>query len=709
MKILFINPPSPLGAPALPPLGLLYLASVAKADGNDVKIIDLDMDEPLFGDLEEIILDYSPDIVGLTGTTPQANNLIKIAKITKSISKTILVIAGGPHASALPERLLRESDGNIDIVVIGEGEITLSEIIKGYELKNIDGICYFGNGNIIRNKPRMPLEDLDSIPFPDRGLLNINKYPGLYPVKETPSVHMIASRGCPFKCKFCSEKVVFGRKYRKRSPLNVLGEIKYLINTYGIKEIAFYDDIFTIDKKWVLEFCRYIKENRLKFSWKILSRVNTVDKELLSNLKSAGCWLIYYGFESGSQKILDSIGKGTTVEQNINVARLTRQVGIKIYGFFMLGNPGETRETALETIKHAKKIKPDWFQFSITRPDPGSELYAQYQKEIESQNVPWEEYYAFPSNKIKMPIVGTGLTPEELLKLKEYAYNFLVPQKRKLFLFIKNVFNKILQRLFPLRYYFILGRIKDFLNCKKADFKGKTILITGAGKGIGRALSILSASLGMNVVAISRTKDDIDSLIAEIEENNGKIIGIVSDISNEHQIKYAVRKAIETFGKIDFLVNNAAIGKFCELINLNPKDINSMVEINLKGIINFTKCVLPFMLRRRQGTIINVSSMLGLNAGPTESVYAATKFGVIGFTVAMAKELKDYNVTVSALCPGTVDTSFADGRNKTVDKSQILHPNEVARSMISLLGKSSRIVSIIKWNNKLKTKIVNYL
>lgn len=426
MSVLLLNPPAHQeGKPSIPPLGLGYIAAVLRENNINVDIIDLDLEKDKFKRISDIIKTLKPRIVGIGALTLQVENVYAIADIIKGISDSILVVIGGPHASSLPEQTLLEARGNIDIAVVGEGEYTFLDIVNGKELKDIPGIVYRKDGTICKNGRRPPISDLDSLPLPARDMLPIEKYRGWGPLRNLPTTHLIASRGCPFECIFCSEKAVFGKTHRIRKPEKIVEEVQHLIDRYGVKEVAFYDDLFTLNKKQVLSICREIERRKIRIDWKTLSRVDTVDFEMLKAMKAAGCWMISYGFESGSQEILDAIRKRQTVEQCLHAAHLTQKAGIRIYGFFMIGNIGETKETICQTIQLARKLKPDYCQFTIVRPDPGSYLYNTYKQEIERANIPWREYYAFPRKVSKMPVVGTKLTVEELFGYKELAYMHL--------------------------------------------------------------------------------------------------------------------------------------------------------------------------------------------------------------------------------------------------------------------------------------------
>jgi radical SAM superfamily enzyme YgiQ (UPF0313 family) len=198
--------------------------------------------------------------------------------------------------------------------------------------------------------------------------------------KRLPVVHTTAIRGCPFRCTFCSNNIVFGRKIRAKSPERVIEEITSVTRLYGAREIAFWDDTFTINKKWATSLCNLIMKEKLDIVWSCYASVNTVDKELLQTMGKAGCWNIFYGFESGIQQLINNIEKEITIDQIRNVNKWTREAGIEVRASFMLGLPGETPALAKKTIEFAVELEPDYAQFSITTPFPGTKLYTQANK-----------------------------------------------------------------------------------------------------------------------------------------------------------------------------------------------------------------------------------------------------------------------------------------------------------------------------------------
>jgi len=327
----------------------------------------------------------------------------------------------------LPEETLR-STPEVDIVVREEGEQTMLELVKVLErsssngLKRVLGITYREGSNIRSNPPRPPILNMDTLPFPAFHLLPMGKY-RLHPPfgRQTPAMPIITSRGCPFRCIFCS-KAVFGKKYRSNSPAYIVDEIRFLKEKFGVKEIKFYDDVFTLDRKRVVAICTQLKEWGIDIPWSCETRVNLVDDELLRVMKDAGCYMIEYGVESGNQEILNYLKKGITLEKTIEAFKLTHEAGIETVAYFMLGSPQETSKTIQETIEFAKKIDPDFVQFSITTPYPGTELYS---LAVEEGYVPekWEEYTYANLKSAGNPGFGTKtLSREELAEWNKKAY-----------------------------------------------------------------------------------------------------------------------------------------------------------------------------------------------------------------------------------------------------------------------------------------------
>lgn len=372
MKVLLIQPPPSKIVKediVVPPLGIAYLAAVIEKEGHSVSIIDAFAEGLDVYSLEDRIKRTAPDLVGLTGMTPVIDNAFKTANICRK--HTEYVVIGGPHVSVVGKRIFEQCP-DIDYAIQGEGEKSFLSLINTIErnedIKNVPGLIT----RDFENPPAQFITDLDSLPFPARHLLPNERYK--YILSRGKITTMFTSRGCPYHCVFC-DKAVFGSKWRGRSASNILDEIEHVVKDFGIESIIFYDDLFTLKKERVKEICHGIIERGLEIEWKCEGRVNIVDEETLRLMKKAGCSVIAYGVESGNQKGLDYLNKGTNIKQIRRAFELTWRAGIKPMAYFILGIPVETYEDELRTIEFAKEIRPAYAQFSVLSPIPGTRLY----------------------------------------------------------------------------------------------------------------------------------------------------------------------------------------------------------------------------------------------------------------------------------------------------------------------------------------------
>jgi len=412
MRVCLINPPriqpKAWGKPnVFPPISLAYVAAVLEKE-HEVRIIDAptegwkhleDFDGTTYRvglsnqEIADRIKRWSPNVVVIEiPFSGWAKTAFEVASTTKNINKKIVTVLNGQHPSARPKACL--SNPNVDFVVIGEPENTISELVSALEqgrqdLKKIKGIAFVKNGKTIITSPRPMIENLDSLPFPARHLLPMEEY--YVAVKENPLrgeirkpwTIMITSRGCPYNCIFCSNCLVSGKKWRGRSPENVVDEIEHLIKTYHIKQIDFSDDNMTLDKKRMETICDLIVKRRLNVEWFTPNgiRADTLDEKLLTKMKKAGCKKIRIAPESGVQRVVDEIIKKNLDLKSVEQAVvLCKKVGIKVGCFFVIGLIGETKDDIEETIKFAYKLRQlgaDSFIFSIAAPIYGTELYEQ--------------------------------------------------------------------------------------------------------------------------------------------------------------------------------------------------------------------------------------------------------------------------------------------------------------------------------------------
>lgn len=371
------------------PLGIAYIAAYLEQNSIEVEVIDAWAEGYDQTRLADEIKNRKPGLVGVTITSPNYAAGMRTAALAKKVSGAVVVV-GGPHPSALPQECL-EDNPDIDIVVIGEGEKTMLNLVKavdtGEGFDSIQGVAFRKNGAIINTGLSPRTDPLDELPYPARHLFPLRRFRTHPPYgKRNPYMTMITSRGCPYKCTYCSD-AIFGKKYIARSPGNVVDEIEYIIGKYQVKEIHFYDDDFTIDMQRVGGVCDEIIRRNIRISWSCTTRVDLVSEELLRKMKKAGCWLISYGIESASPEILKNIQKGYTVDKIRESFKLTKKLGIRTIGFFMVGLPGETRESVEETIRFSKELDPDFVSWGITALFPGSRLYNQVQHELKNKPI----------------------------------------------------------------------------------------------------------------------------------------------------------------------------------------------------------------------------------------------------------------------------------------------------------------------------------
>lgn len=345
----------------LPPLGLCYMAAVLEKEGHIVKIMDCPSNRQTQTDVINEITTFNPQIVGLAAVTILIDRAIEITKAIKQHFPKIIVVIGGPHPTKMPEDTLEQT--RCDIVIKGEAEYAFRGITRKpneFRKKRIV------DGEIIKN--------LDELPFPARHLLNMeiyNSLPNNYKVSENV-IQMLTTRGCPYTCTFCASA---NGKFRQRSVQNVIAELKELRSQYNVKEVAFWDDIFTLNKRWIIDFCNALHQENLNIAWSCETRLDLIDKEIVKAMKNAGCWNIFFGIESGNQELLDNIKKRTTLDMIRKGVKMVKNAGIEVRGSFILGLPGETPEMGQKTIDFAIELDPDYAQFSIATPFPGTELW----------------------------------------------------------------------------------------------------------------------------------------------------------------------------------------------------------------------------------------------------------------------------------------------------------------------------------------------
>ncbi len=413
MRIALIAPPYPLEEAPSPPLGICYVAAACEKAGAEVKIFDYIVQKYTPAKLEADMQIFKPDVIGTTSVTMNAKKAIEIIKTAKSINPSVITMYGGPHASFDFKNIL-QNNNDIDIVIHGESEETLLELVpcihSPEKWGGIKGISFKKNGEIINTETRPLIENLDTLPFPSRHLLPMSRYQALgFPVS------IITSRGCPNKCIFCLGRKMVGFKVRHRSTSLVVDEIENILS-YGFEIINIADDLFTANKKRVIEFCNELKKRGLNFKWSVFARVNTVSPEILNEMKKAGCHSISFGIESGNTEMLKTVRKGITLDQARKAVAVCKEAGIATHASFMAGLPGESLETLKDSEDFSKELDID-YGYHFLAPFPGTTVrdnIEDYDLDILSDD--WDLYDA--DNVI---VKTSALAPEDIRQFVDNA------------------------------------------------------------------------------------------------------------------------------------------------------------------------------------------------------------------------------------------------------------------------------------------------
>ena len=399
MKVTFLNPPQTnskykfLGVVA-PSLGIGYMAAVLEEHGYDVDVLDASALELTYDEIGEEILKRNSDIVSISALTPTIGVALDSADKIKQVKPDTVVVLGGYHPTFEYKNVLEEP--SVDVVVRGEGEYTFLDLVqtieRGGDLVNVEGLAFHdeNDSSLIVTPDRPIIMDLDELPFPAFHLFPMEKYKILN--ISTNVATIITTRGCPMKCSFCSSAALHGNHLRRRSYQNVCDEIEVRLREQNIDTIAFMDDTFTLNKKFVRDFCAEIKRRNLKFWWGCTSRVDTLDEELLQTMKDAGCITIFIGVESADQQMLEKMNKNITLSKTENAFKLARKVGIRTIASCVIGMPEDTKESIGKTIAFVKKLNPNYALYSLATPYPGTRFYNETFKKNLIQIKDWSKF-----------------------------------------------------------------------------------------------------------------------------------------------------------------------------------------------------------------------------------------------------------------------------------------------------------------------------
>ncbi len=430
MKITLVNPPYPQSVHSHPPfipLGIAYLGAVAEKAGHQVTVIDCQAEKLTYETFRERITQTPSDLIGVTATTLLYKSAMKLITLAKQTQPQAVTVLGGSHGTFWDENALKEYP-SLDIVVRREGEETFIELLDKLEthssLSNLLGITYRNGDTIVQNPDRPFIEDLDALPFPAHHLLPLEnlKHNGkiIFP--------LVSSRGCVYWCDFCSTVRMFGRGYRMRSPKNVVDEMQLVHDKYGIDQVTFYDDAFSVDRNRVVKICQELKDRKLQMKWDCGTRVDMVDRELMTTMRDAGCFAVWLGVESGSEVMLGAMNKRIKLAQTRLAYKTAHELGLMTIANVVLGFPGETEQTARETIRFVKELNPDDVGFYIATPYPGTPMY-----ELVKKNG-WLRVTDFDKYDTAGPTFETpSLSMEKLVELRYKAYQDFYLRPRYVF------------------------------------------------------------------------------------------------------------------------------------------------------------------------------------------------------------------------------------------------------------------------------------
>ena len=445
-RVLLIYPPSPvinredrcqqptkelLVIPPLPPTDLMYLASIAESCGFEAIIRDYSQG----GNFEADLKDIQPNYLVANIATPTFKSDMMAVQHAKEIVPSICTIVKGAPFLTYNTNTIYENPF-IDYVIMGEAELTLKDILDGVPDNEILGICYRENFQPVKNDKRPFIDNLDILPFPARHLVDnsIYKRPDNGKVQAVVKV----ARGCPFHCFFCLATPVSGAKVRTRSPENIVAELKECVEKYNIKNFLFWSDIFNFNREWTLELCQKIIESGLKITWSSNTRADTMDDEMAKMMYKSGCRLVSIGVESGSQKMLDNIGKKITLDDIRNTVKILKKNKIKIYNYFVIGLPWETEETVEETIKFAIELDSNFISFYTATPLPGTKYFAYammnklvegnldfrsayYEPVVRSEHLSKERIFELHKQAVKRFYLRPRFIIKTLLSLRSFA------------------------------------------------------------------------------------------------------------------------------------------------------------------------------------------------------------------------------------------------------------------------------------------------
>jgi len=465
MKTLIINPPSEfgfdrsgrwpakaVGGTMIEPIFLAYAAAVLEQANLPIELIDC---RPFYISLEALLKRINKEVglIVLQTSTVSIEQDLNTAKKIKENFPDLKILLVGTHVSALDKEIMEKNDF-IDFIARGEYDYTIRDLAKSLNsnnanFENILGLTFRRGQEIIRNQNRPYIENLDELPFPARHFLPMETY--FEPIfKSKKTYRLVGSRGCPYQCTFCLwTQTMYGRRMRSRSPKSIVDEIEILIKDLGAKGLYFEDDTFTLIPERAIAICDEMLKRKIKIPWSCMGRVDTLNEPMLKKMKQAGCYTIRFGIESASQEVLDRAHKGTKVEQFHQACDMVKKSGIEFHAAYTFGLPGETKESMEKTIQFAKNLGSEYAQFAIAMPFPGTDFFAEAQKNGWLSTLDWKEYEATENSVLNYP----DLSGEEIVAAAKRAY-------KKYYFRPKYIFRRLIH----------IRSINEFIQTAKAAF-----------------------------------------------------------------------------------------------------------------------------------------------------------------------------------------------------------------------------------------------
>jgi anaerobic magnesium-protoporphyrin IX monomethyl ester cyclase len=431
MRILLVSSPIPEPTrwgrklrdvrPVYMPLGLAMIAGVAERRGAEVRVVDCNVTPFREVEFAAMLREFRPDIVGIQVLIMSYGGSKPIARVVKETLPEALVALGGPHATESGEAMLRDCP-HFDVIVIGEGEATFEELMDavadGSGPGAVAGLAWRDGADVRTSAARPFIPDIDALPYPARHLFPTDGYRYSPLLRGNNIFDLVTARGCPFRCTFCHTKAL--PRFRMHSVERVISEIKMLRDTWHADALYFHDDVLTVNRRRTMELCDRMIDERLVVPWSCLTHVAVVDRELLEHMKAAGCYQIWFGIESGVQRLLDFVQKDFQLEQAVQALRHCNDAGIMAHTLFILGLPTETPEESEQTIRFAIKLDPCFAQFSLATPLRGTRMYEQMLDPSMGTIIDADEsHYDVFTNAV---FVAKGRTVEELRALHRRAY-----------------------------------------------------------------------------------------------------------------------------------------------------------------------------------------------------------------------------------------------------------------------------------------------